>query len=179
MEFGTFLKDFISGKTECPYCIDKRVLPGVNSLADKYPQIAQMWSQNNEKKASEILPNRKIGALWICIECKGEYRARINRVVNGSANCPYCADRKILPGFNSFQAKHPDLLEEWDYVNNYLIADPNTIGDKSNTQVWWICSNDHKHHYTMSINDKITYQKRHKESCPYCKGRRRKKRHFV
>lgn len=249
MKFSTFLKDFISGKTECPYCAEKRVLPGVNSLADKYPNIAQMWSPNNEKAASEVWPNNGKWALWICPECKGEFRAQVNKVVDGSADCPYCADRlvlyglnsyadkykeasmrwsssndtlptdhlhtanypklficdecggeyfarmqdvvngtdecpycadkKVLPGLNSFQARHPDLIEEWDHVNNYIIADPDAIGDKNNTQVWWICTNNHSHHYPMSVKDKLTYQIRHKESCPYCKGRRRKKRHFV
>ena len=179
MEFGTFLKDFISGKTECPYCAEKRVLPGVNSLADKYPNIAQMWSPTNEKMASEIWPDKGNWALWICPECQGEYRAQVNKVVDGSADCPYCADRLVLPGLNSFQARHPDLMEEWDYVNNYAIADPDTIGEKNNTQVWWICTNNHSHHYPMSVKDKLTYQKRHREPCPYCKGRRRKKRHFV
>lgn len=179
MEFGTFLKDFISEKTECPYCTEKRVLPGVNSLADKYPNIAHMWSPKNGKKASEVWPDIGNWVLWICPVCNGEYNAQVKRVVDGSADCPYCDDRLILSGFNSFQARHPDLMEEWDHVNNYVIADPDVIGEKNNTQVWWICTNDNSHNYSMSVKDKLTYQNRYKESCPYCKGRRRKKRHFV
>ena len=93
--------------------------------------------------------------------------------------CPFCNDKKVLSGYNSFDIKHSDLLDEWDYVNNYILLNPDEAGDKDTTPVWWICKNNNSHHYTMSIQRRLMYQKRNRESCPYCKGLRVKKRHFV
>ena len=60
-----------------------------------------------------------------------------------------------------------------------LIADADHIKERSNLKVWWKCPKNKNHRYKMSPSTKLLFQKRHKESCPYCKGRRRKLRHFV
>ena len=74
--------------------------------------------------------------------------------------------------------KHPELMKEWDWVNNYCIADPDNILDNNITAVWWTCSNNKNHRYPMSVKRRLEYAKRNKEPCPYCKGYRRKKRSF-
>ena len=118
-------------------------------------------------------------ALYSTINELAPYRARISDVVLGENSCPYCNDRMVLPGFNSFAAKHPNLLEEWDFVSNYLLADPDQISDTSAISLWWNCPHDSDHVYLMSPKQRLMFQKRHREPCPYCKGLRRKKRHFV
>ena len=70
-------------------------------------------------------------------------------------------------------------MDELDYVNNYLLADPDQISDSCDLPIWWICPKDKSHEYPMPPSRRLMYQKRNKESCPYCKGLRRKKRHFV
>jgi rubrerythrin len=174
MEYGAYIKDVVSDKETCPSCI---IRP--NSLAVIYPEIAKLWSPNNEQQSDRVLPDTNSWAKWICPNCNGEYRALISKMSSCEATCPYCNDRLVLPGFNSFAAKHPDLMSEWEYTNNYLLADPDQIIDNCNLSVWWICPKDKNHEYPMSPSQKLMYQKRHKESCPYCKGLRRKKRHFV
>jgi uncharacterized Zn-finger protein len=178
-EYRAQVNKVADGSADCPYCDDRLVLSGLNSYADKYKDASKRWSSNNDTLPADHLYTANYPKLFVCDECGGEYFARMQDVVNGADECPYCADKKVLPGLNSFQVRHSDLLGEWDYVNNYAIADPDAIGDKNITPVWWICTNDHSHHYPMSVKDKLTYQKRNRESCPYCKGRRRKKRHFV
>ena len=42
------------------------LLPGFNSLADKYPDIAKMWSKRNRFSADQVLPNINI-ATWTCL----------------------------------------------------------------------------------------------------------------
>ncbi|HEL0571185.1 TPA: hypothetical protein TUT09_001823 [Streptococcus equi subsp. zooepidemicus] len=57
---------------------------------------------------------------------------------------------------------------------------PLYLKSESNTKsVWWICQNDSNHHYKMSIYKRIQCKKRSKEPCSICKGRRRKREHFL
>ena len=111
-----------------------------------------------------------------CPTCHGNYPARIIDVINGEADCPYCSGRKALPGKTSFAALHPDLMEDWDFIANYCLINPDEILDTYSQKVWWNCKRNSEHKYPLSPADKVFYQKRHRESCPYCKGRRRKKR---
>lgn len=176
--FAAQVKDMVDGNVACPYCTDKRVLPGFNSLVDKFPTIAKMWSENNEQTANTILPSLAYNALWICPNCGGEYSAPIRDVVSGVTDCPYCTDKRVLPGFNSFAVKYPELLQGWDYLRNYPIdVNPDSISDKNQKLVWWKCSNGHK--YRMSVQARILMDKRQKEACSICKGRRREISHFI
>jgi len=141
--------------------------------------VAKLWSAKNIKKAADVLYKSDAPALWVCPECKGEFTSSTRSMTVGEMDCPYCNDRKVLPGFNSFAVRHADLLAEWDYVNNYILADPDQILDSCTTPVWWTCSENMNHEYTMTPANRVLYQKRRKKSCPYCKGLRRKKRHFI
>ena len=168
-----------TGGGACPVCNRTQLVVGINTFADKYPALVEMWSSRNERKANEVFYNSSLWFQWVCPKCEGEYGARIAEVVSGEADCPYCNDRRVLAGFNSFTIKHSELMGEWAYLPNYLLADPDRISDSCNTPVWWNCQNNKEHLYVMSPRRRILFQKRHRESCPYCKGRRRKKRHFV
>nr|WP_241496332.1 hypothetical protein [Streptococcus parasanguinis] len=44
--------------------------------------------------------------------------------------------------------------------------------------MWWTCKNDGEHRYKMSLYSRVLFEKRHKEPCLICKGRRRK-RHIL
>lgn len=178
-EYGAFIKDVVEKPDPCPYCNDRQVLPRFNSLAVRHPEIATLWVESNERPPSEILPSLKIFANWLCPVCHGEYKALVADMVSGIADCPYCNDRQVLLGFNSFKARHKDLMDEWDDLSNYLLADPDQIGDSCIIPVWWNCPHDQEHHYMMSPKQRLLFQKRQQEPCLYCKGRRRKKHHFI
>ena len=34
---------------------------------------------------------------------------------------------KAIPGKTSFTALHPDLMNEWNWINNYVFVDPDEI----------------------------------------------------
>lgn len=176
-DYPARINKVINGKVECPYCNNKKVLPGFNSLAVKYPDIANMWSKQNKLSADHVLPNTYV-ATWTCPICHEDYSARIIDVINGVTDCPYCSGRKALPGKTSFAALHPDLMEDWDFIANYCLVNPDEILDTYSQKVWWNCKRSSEHKYPLSPADKVFYQKRHRESCPYCKGRRRKKKFF-
>ena len=176
-EFNAYVTDMVNGK-ECPFCSDERVLPGFNSLATRYPDLSKQWC-DEDFSADEILPTSCYRGNWRCPNCGGVYQAPVINMVLGNEQCPYCTDKSVLFGFNSFKAKHPSLMKTWMYSNNYALCDPDTISDACDIIVWWNCPNDKSHSFTMSPRDRLVFQKRGKEPCPYCKGRRRKKRHFI
>lgn len=176
-DYSARIIEVVNGEAECPYCNNKKLLSGFNSLADKYPDIVNLWSDQNELSPNQVLPNTTI-ATWTCPTCRENYPARIIDVINGVADCPYCSGRKALPGKTSFAALHPDLMEDWDFIANYCLINPDEILDTYSQKVWWNCKRSSEHKYPLSPADKVFYQKRHRESCPYCKGRRRKKKFF-
>lgn len=175
------VKDVVENDAECPYCTEKRVDPNRTSLKALHPDIAEMWSSKNKRGAETVFPDSKIRVIWDCPYCGFEYEANVADVVTKDNACPYCNETKVMPGFNSFAAKHPDLMDEWLLrTNKYVLrVDPDQEGDKSRKVVWWRCKNNPDHRYSMAIADKLMYQHRERESCPYCKGRRRKLIHFV
>lgn len=175
------VKDVVENDAECPYCTEKRVDPNRTSLKALHPDIAEMWSSKNKRGAETVFPDSKIRVIWDCPYCGFEYEANVADVVTKDNACPYCNETKVMPGFNSFAAKHPDLMDEWLLrTNKYVLrVDPDQEGDKSRKVVWWRCKNNPDHRYSMTIADKLMYQHRERESCPYCKGRRRKLIHFV
>lgn len=177
-EYQYPIKDREPGDDSCPYCNNKKVLPGFNSLADMKPELLAEWSSNNNEEPIEFLATSSHLALWICPQCGGEYQYPIRDRKPGDDSCPYCNNKKVLPGFNSFKICYPELMKEWHFKANYLIAEPDHILASYNNNVWWKCSQC-GYTYKMSPKKKLYYQKRHMKACPFCKGRRRKKHHII
>ena len=42
-------------RTGCPYCSHNKVLAGFNDLATLFPEVADEWSDKNEKKPTEVI----------------------------------------------------------------------------------------------------------------------------
>lgn len=137
----------------------------------------KLWSPNNERNIDEFLASSTYPALWLCPTCNGEYILPIRDKVNGSDTCPFCTGKKLLPNFNSFKIRHSDLMEEWDFVNNYLLCKPDEILETFNKKTWWNCKNCNKKYY-MSPKRRVYYKMRNMISCTYCKGLRRNKKYY-
>lgn len=78
--------------------------------------------------------------------------------------CPYCAGKRVLPGFNDFESLHPELMPEWDYERNEEL--PSEIFAKGNSERWWICKLSHS--YTASTKNRVLRG----QGCQYCAGRK-------
>lgn len=72
---------------------------------------------------SEYPDNSVRIVLWTCPICHGDYQYRICDRELDDKPCPYCCDKKILPGYNSFKVRHPEEMEEWDELANFLLVD--------------------------------------------------------
>ena len=118
----------------CPYCSNRKILPGFNDLATANPVIAKEVSPSSKIKATEVtaFSNKKI--LWVC--SKGhEWKATVNNR-SGGDGCPYCSNRKILPGFNDLAAENPELAKEVS-PNSKIKATEITVG--SSRKLLWRC----------------------------------------
>ncbi len=170
--------EMINGYT-CPYCDGRKAVPGKTSLEALYPDIAKLLSPNDGHDPDLMLPDATTPHIWRCPDCNYDYNATTYEMINGYT-CPYCNDRIVMPGFNSFGDKHPELVAEMDKVANYLLPKtPYEVLDTSNNKFWFDCQNDRRHKYPMSPCKRLMFEKRHREPCPYCRGQRRKLHRFV
>lgn len=101
-EFKTQIKRVVkavnNGNTSCPVCSVHEIIPGINDLASRYPKVAAMWSDKNEKSASEVAAKTNKKAFFKCPDCGKEFEAQIESVVNsvsdGFTGCYDCAMRR-------------------------------------------------------------------------------------
>lgn len=152
-------------KTGCPYCANKKVLPGFNDLATTHPELAGEWHpEKNGRKATEVTAGSHAKAWWLCP--RGHtYEAVISSRALQHSGCPVCANRVILPEENSLAALFPMIAAEWHPKKNGKRR-PETLSAGTDLRVWWRCSKGHE--WTAKISDRT--QKN--SGCPYCMNRR-------
>ena len=159
------------GGCGCPVCAGKRVVPGDNDLASSFPDIAAQWhpTKNGSLTPRQVRPaaNRKVW--WRC-ELGHDYLASIGSRTINARGCPYCAGRKVLPGFNDLATVAPELGRQWHPTLNGALT-PEGITAGSHRKVWWLC--DQGHVWQAVVHSRSGPQK---SGCPICAGRASRKR---
>jgi len=105
-------------KSGCPYCAGKKVISSEKNFAVDHPDLLKEWhpTKNAGVNPNELTSGTHRKVWWQC--AKGhEWLAQVKSRVEGTG-CPYCSNRKIIPGENDLAATHPDLAEQWDLVKN-------------------------------------------------------------
>ena len=97
-------------------------------------------------------------ACWKC-EKGHRWETTVGHRTTRNSYCPYCHNKRILPGYNDLYFKRPDLMKEWDYNRNDI--DPKKVSVGSPKKAYWICSKGHS--YKTSICNKT-----HGAGCPIC-----------
>ena len=116
-----------NGKTGCPVCAGKKVVPGINDLASQCPKVAAMWSSKNELSASEVTVKSNQKAFFKCHNCGQEFEAKICHVTecvgNGNTGCPVCAGKEVVPGINDLASQCPKAAAMWSEKNEHLASE--------------------------------------------------------
>lgn len=151
----------------CPKCSyelknlsrNKTNLALVGSLADNYSDLCNEWNyeKNGDLTPATVSSHSNKAVWWICGK-KHEWKASINSRVNGNG-CPYCSNKRVLPGFNDLATLFPEIASEWDYSKNH--KKPSQYSYGSGAKAWWICPCGHS--YANSINHRTTGI-----GCPTC-----------
>ena len=142
-----------------------KVIKGENDLETLYPEIAKQWhpTANGNLKPSDIAARSNKKYFWLC-EKGHAYDATADKRVCGNS-CPFCANKRILLGFNDLKSQCPDLLEEWDYENND--KQPEEFIFSSRKKVSWICKTC-GNKWVTSIDHRTGNKK---TGCPECAKR--------
>ncbi len=137
----------------CPICSNQRVVAGINDLATQNKELAEQafgWDPTTLTAGS----NKKVE--WKC-SLGHTWKAIVANRTKGS-NCPYCANQRILIGFNDLKTTHPHLAQEafgWD---------PTMVISASNKSLEWKCPLGHI--YRTSISERKAGA-----GCSFCSGR--------
>jgi len=150
----------------CPVCSGKTILPGENDLETMFPRIAAHWDHEKNKGLSpdRISSGSNRRVWWICD--KGHsYCAAVASRTHAGGGCPYCANHKVLPGFNDLATLNPQVAGQWNYELNGALT-PDQVIAGSHRKVWWKCPLGHEWKavvYSRTSNRPT--------GCPVCAGR--------
>lgn len=100
---------------------------------------------------------------WRCAR-DHSFRMRIAfRAVRGQG-CPYCKNRRVLPGYNDLATVEPAIAEQWHPTLNGELT-PQTVTAGSSRRVWWQCPEGHVWRTRVD-----TRTGRQRSGCPVCAG---------
>lgn len=132
-----------------------------NSIAIQYPHLLNEWLYElNDPITPYMVTKGSEKVFWWRCSNGHEYQAKVKqRVRNG---CPYCANIKVLAGYNDLATTHPQLAKEWFVEKNNYILPSQIIGGKQ--IVWWKCNLGHE--WQASIDSR-----KQGRGCPICAGK--------
>ena len=88
------------------------------TLLNLYPELSKEWNYNrNEGLSPDMFTAHSSATVWWSCFKGHEWSAKIVDRARGNG-CPYCANRKVLCGYNDLASKRPDLVKEWNYLKN-------------------------------------------------------------
>lgn len=150
----------------CPVCAGKVVVAGENDLASKFPDLAAQWHPilNGTLVPDQVSVYSNRTVTWLC-PLGHTYTAAVSSRTGRGCGCPYCAGRRVLPGFNDLATRYPELAAQWHPdLNEKLTPEQVTAG--SHKKVWWQCPLGH-------VWKAVVYSRTGtvKTGCPICAGK--------
>ncbi len=151
-------------KTECPYCTNRRVLPGFNDLATRYPNLAAEWHLTKNTRSPSEMSCASIDKVWWVCGKGHEYAATVSARVWQQTGCPICTNRVVLPEENSLAATQPQIASQWHPTKNGTLT-PESVSAGSERTVWWKCAKGHE------WQAKVSSRSGKNTGCPFCMNR--------
>ena len=124
--------------------------------------LAQWDYDKNEGLNPEIVTSASNRIVWWRCENGHEWKAAVYSRTSGRG-CPFCAGKRILPGFNDLVTIQPALSAQWHPTKNGLLT-PDLIGCGSEKRVWWQCEKGHE--WQAAVYSRVAGR-----GCPYCAGK--------
>ncbi|MBE6141340.1 MAG: hypothetical protein E7175_00595 [Erysipelotrichaceae bacterium] len=143
--------------------------PMYNDLETVRPDLALQWDyeRNGDLKPSDVNVGADRKVWWVC-EKGHHYEAtvyqRATKDVGKGTNCPICANKKVLKGYNDLATLNPIVAAEWDYERNGDLK-PSDFVVSSGKRVWWKCSTC-GYEWEASIVNRSS--KHNQTKCPVC-----------
>jgi hypothetical protein len=150
--YSTAVGHRASENTGCPYCDGKKILEGFNDLAHLFPNLA-IEADGWDPKTISASTHKSMP--WRCV-LGHRWSTSPNARTNSKTNCPYCANKKVLPGFNDVGTTNPKLAAE------IISPPPSSITEFSHTTVQFQCSQGH------TWKTKMAYRQSGERGCPSC-----------
>lgn len=141
-----------------------------NNLLSQFPDIAKEWDyEKNDKSPEEYAPRSNKKVWWLCPRGHS-YNSVINNRTSAGATCPYCANKRVLEGYNDLATwcrnnGKEEIINEWDFEKNNEQLSPQSVLACSHKSVYWKCNSGHS--WKTAIRDRIK-----SGGCPYCSGKR-------
>lgn len=151
----------------CPYCTGKKVLPGFNDLLTTDPALCGEWDvEKNSLSPREVNRGSHKKIWWRCARGHSYDAEPFARVAGNG--CPYCAGRRVLPGFNDLATTHPKVASQWAQDLNGGVT-PQMISKGCTRKYWWRCAEGH-------VWQAVVFSRTRKKAseCPVCAGTARR-----
>lgn len=150
----------------CPFCSNRKVLPGFNDLATIRPFLVQEWNtdKNGTLTPTTVLAGSYKKVWWKCAYGH-EWQAAIAHRTYRNQGCPYCSGRRVIAGTTDLATLNPKLAKEWHPTKNGSLM-PNQVTIHSGKKIWWLCANGHE--WLASPHDRDG----DRTNCPICNVRR-------
>lgn len=145
--------------TGCPFCANKRIIAGENSLVHVSPEIAAEWHPDNRVRPDEVAPASNTPVMWLCLVGHVWTTSPSQRTVKGRG-CPVCANQMVLVGFNDLATTNPSLVAEW--ADSDVL--PTDVTRGSNFKALWRCS-ARGHEWRTSVSSRTGARP---NGCPEC-----------
>ena len=143
--------------------MSKRIIPGVNDLAAKNPELAAQWDYDrNDGLTPQMITAGTARQVWWRCPRGHSWKACVRDRGRGDG-CSICAGKQVLIGFNDLASQKPQIAAQWDYDRNEGLT-PQMVTVGSHRQVWWRCELGHS--WKASVN-----ARRGGTGCPVCIGR--------
>lgn len=117
----------------CPVCSGQIPEKGRSDLATLFPEIS---GEADGWEPSDYFPGSNRKMPWKC-NLGHRWQAVIYERAKRGSRCPFCANSKVMTGFNDLQSLFPDLAAQADGW------DPTTINPGSQKKLSWKCPKGH------------------------------------
>lgn len=159
-EFQAVIHNRTFQNSGCPFCAGQKPIQKVNDLQTTHPELASQWhpTKNLPLTADQVMAGTDKKVWWIC-DLGHEWQAAPYSRKDGR-NCPVCANKRVLPGFNDLATTNPGLVSQLHPTRN--TSNPATsVTQWSGKKVWWQCELGHEWRSTVA-------NRTMGQGCPVC-----------